>query len=235
MANDKQVHAKLKGLQKAWDRAEEKRPDQQLDDGDYVGKPVEMSVNVAKSGRVQCVTRWQVTQGKAKGGSIRRYDGLEDETQMSYFKGYAAILGFEVPENLTDIPEAVEDFVKNNDDEYKMSVRTQKEGDFKNVYINGLADAEGLEHEDEEDNKPKNTKGGKKKDVEAEAEDEFEFEEEQNVIVTLKSGKVVEGTVIEFDDNTVTIQDEDEDQFEIKKSRIESVEEKKKKSSGKKG
>ena len=230
MSNDKQIHAKLKAAQKAWSTSEEKRPDAPLDDGEYIAKPDEMRIDVSKSGRLQCVTKWAVTQGPDKGGSIRRYDGLDDEVGMSYFKGYAAIIGLEVPESMADLPEAVEDFVDNNSDEFKMVVRTQKDGDFKNVYINGLAD--GSEELEQEGEKPKNKKStSKKKDLEEETppeKEEFVFEEGQVVEITLKSGKSVEGSVVEVTETTVTVEADDDEQYEIKLARIDSVEERKK-------
>lgn len=233
MANEKQIHAKLKAAQKSWSSSEEKRPESQLEDGDYIAKPAEMRIDVAKSGRLQCVTKWQVTEGSSKGGSIRRYDGLDDEVGMSYFKGYAAILGLEVPDAMSDLPEAVEDFVENNADTYKMSVRTQKDGDFKNVYINGLADGgEGLDQEEDEKKSAKKTSASKKKDLEEDddgGDDGFDFEEGQEVTITLKSGKSVSGTVSEVTETTVTVEDDNDDAYEIKLARIESVEERKKK------
>lgn len=227
MGKENVVHARLAKLQKSWSKTEARRPDAQLEDGDYAAELTELRVDVSKSDRLQVVSKWKAVEGPNKGGSVTRYDGIDDETGMSFFKGYAAILGIEVPEDLADLPDALEEFLKNNDDTFNITVKTKEGSDFKNTYVKGPvmdgSELDGSDTSGEADEPKKKTGKGKAKAAELE-EDVIELEEGKKYKITLKSGKSVTGTVVELEEDTITVDDENDESYSIKRSRIESAE-----------
>lgn len=113
-----------------------------LPDNDYLTKITDMFVGKSKAGKIQVVTAFEVVDGDLTGSSKRRYDGLEDETNISYFKQMCEVLGIEYPESLKDLPKILSDFVSGFAGLVKMTVKTK--GEFTNVYVNGVVENEDM-------------------------------------------------------------------------------------------
>ena len=131
----------LKGLQRKWGSATPRVAGTNLPDGEYVAKIESMVVNRAKkgNGRLQVVTKFEVQGGSEDGRTTSRYDGIEEEESMGYFKGYCEVLGVEIPDDLQELPDVLEDFVDNCQDTFQLTLATRNQ--FQNINIVGVGDA----------------------------------------------------------------------------------------------
>lgn len=137
MKKDKDIHSILKGLKSAWEDAEPITANT-IKDGDYVAKIESMEVNISKNKRPQVVTKFVIADGKFKGKDKLRFDGIDNDTSMSFFKGFAETLGIDLPEDITELPEILEDFVNSFDALVNISLKTK--GDYQNVFVKGLSE-----------------------------------------------------------------------------------------------
>ena len=101
-----EVALKLRKLSKAWSRSEARVAGSPIKDGDYIGKVVKMEVGESKKGRLQVATRFKIMDGKVKGQETSRFDGIETEENMDWFKGLCEVLGVDIPDDLEELPEA---------------------------------------------------------------------------------------------------------------------------------
>lgn len=162
MAVTKEIAKALKSLESSWETAEVRTPGSGLPDGDYAGKIVGMDINTSKKGRLQVVTRFKIVDGKNKGAEVMRFDGIDNDTSMSYFKGYCDIIGMDIPSDISDLPETLEEFVDSNKNEI-FSVNLKTKDEYQNVYVKGgqvdedelSGEESGTESSDEEEEKPK--------------------------------------------------------------------------------
>jgi len=137
----------LRSLEGAWKQAEPRSFDS-VKDGDYLAKLANMYVGVSKNERLQVISVFKIQDGAYKGAEVWRFDGIDNDVSMSWFKGYCEILGVDVPENISDLPDALEEFVANDGSLYNITVKTKDE--FQNVLVRGVNEFETrLEPEDE--------------------------------------------------------------------------------------
>ena len=161
----------------------------QIPDGDYVGDLKEMKMEESKaSGRLQVVSSYVILdEGDCEGKTVKRFDGLDNETSMGFFKGVCEVIGFEVPEDLELLQEAMDAFVadSNRMDLYKLTMKTSKGKDgktYSNLFVNGISDY---------------TKGdGTEETVEGEVIEE-EVEVEEGEVEGEVEGEIVEEVVEE--------------------------------------
>lgn len=176
MAVDKGIAKELSQLSKTWKNTQPIAGGYQtIPDGDYTVKITEMGVQKSKNGRLQVVTTFEVADGEHEGSTIKRFDGLTDERSIGYFKGMAEVIGLDLPNDITLLPEVLETFVNECGDFFEITVKTKNE--YQNVYVNGVSDA--VSEKDEEE----------VEDEEVEDEEVEEEEEEEEETPKKKSYK----------------------------------------------
>lgn len=202
MATD--VAKSLKKLSKVWSKTEPKQASgfSRLPDGKYVVNLVEMKVGISKKDRLQVATKFKVVKPKdAKGKETMTFHGLENENNIAYFKGFAEVLGLEVPDDIEDLPAAVESFVSDFEDTLTVELKTK--GDYQNLSIVAVGDSEvgGEEEEDDDDNG---------NDKEEEEEEEEEEEDNKNTKKEAENKKPVTQAKKESDDEEEEEEEEED-------------------------
>lgn len=162
------IAAKLSQLSKSWKRVQPITPSfATIPDNDYVADLKEMQVEESKkSGRLQVVSTYEIADGEFDGKTIKRFDGLDSEQSMGYFKGYCAVIGLELPDDMELLQESMDEFIANNKDLFDIRVVTN--GQYQNVYINGVSEF---------------AKGGEEEEVVEEVEEVVEEVEEVEEVV----------------------------------------------------
>lgn len=183
----KDIAKALKKYESSWENAEATRSSQ-IPDNDYIAKLVDMEVTFSKNKKLMVVSTFKIADGKLKGREVKKFDMLETDQNMSYFKGYCEVLGIDIPDSITDLPEALAEFVDGFKELVNITVKTKDE--YQNIYIKGVSDHDSDgddddddEDEDEDDKKSKKSKKkskSKSKDEDEEDEDEEEEEEEED-------------------------------------------------------
>lgn len=178
-----EVSKELRKLGKVWQKTEAKQGGggNRIEDGEYVLKLLSAEVGHSKKGRLQVAIKYKIRRPKdMKGKETMTFHGLENENNIAYFKGLAEVIGLELPDEMEDLPEALENFVDECEDDLTVKFKTNSKG-FQNMTILAVGDneveqAEGSEEEgsdngdDDDDGKKKKKK--KKKDEEEEEEEE---------------------------------------------------------------
>ena len=183
------VSKELKKLSKTWSKTEAKQGGgggNRLPDDEYKLKLLSMEVTKSKNGRLQVASKFKVRRPKElKGKETMTFHGLENENNIAYFKGFCEVIGLELPDDMEELPEALESFVDECEDEFTVKLVTNK-GGFQNMTILAIGDnevasaeeeeeessEEGSEEEDEDDDDKKKKKKKKKKEEEEEEEEE---------------------------------------------------------------
>lgn len=178
MATD--IAKSLKKLSKTWSKAEARTGGSQVKDGEYTAELVSMTIGTSKNGRLQVAEKYKITSGgKMKGKEITTYQGIESEQNIAYFKGHCEVLGVEIPDDMEDLPDALESFVDDNAEEFSIRVKTN-DGGYQNVTVVGTADGESSEEsEEEEENEEEENEEEENEEEEEENEEEEEEENEE--------------------------------------------------------
>jgi len=181
-----EVSKELRKLSKTWSKTEAKQGGggNRLPDDEYKLKLLSMEVTKSKKGRLQVASKFKVRRPKeAKGKETMTFHGLENENNIAYFKGFCEVIGLELPDDMEELPEALENFVDECEDEFTVKLVTNK-GGFQNMTILAVGDnevatseeeeepsgEEGEEGEDDDDDKKKKKK--KKREEEEEEEED---------------------------------------------------------------
>lgn len=109
-------------------------------DSDYVGDLKEMKLTEAKKEphRLQVETTIEIADGDYIGKTVKRFDGVEDEQGMGYFKNICEVIGFDIPDDMNLWQEAMDEFIANNKDLF--NITTKSNNGYTNVYINGVSE-----------------------------------------------------------------------------------------------
>lgn len=132
-----EIIASLNKLDGAWRKAEP-RTSGNLPAGDYLCRIDGMPVVKSKGGNTMVVTDYTVWDGKYKGSKGKKFDLLETQQNLDFFKGYCEVLGIEAPEKMKDLPYALNDFVEGNKSLVWFTVR-EKDGNT-NTSLKAVAD-----------------------------------------------------------------------------------------------
>jgi len=135
------INMDLRKLSKTWSRTEAKAGGggSGIKDGDYVAEIVSMDVNNSKkTNRLQVVEKFRIAEGKYKGKEVSQYHGIESEQNIGFFKGHCEVIGLEVPEDPSDLPNALETFVSENSDMFDVRLKTN-DGGYQNVTVLSVA------------------------------------------------------------------------------------------------
>ncbi len=157
-------------------------------DGDYVADIKELKLADSKAGRLQVITTVEIIDGELAGKTVKRFDGVEEETGMGYFKNLCEVIGLDLPDDLRLWQEAMDVFVgdENRIDLYDVTVKTnpgKEGGSYSNLYINGVSDlVKGGEEQVEEEVQEEVVE----EVVEEEVQEEVAEEEVQEIVVPPK-------------------------------------------------
>jgi len=177
MGKNKELHKELKSLQSQWKQAEP-RTFSTIADGDYVAKITEMSVETSKSGRIQVVTTFKIADGKMKGKEVKKFDGISSEQNMQFFKGYCQVLGIEIPEDLSDLPEALDEFVSEFESLVNIAAVTKDE--YQNIRVKGLSEYESGDDDDSESSDDDDDSSEDDDDEDSDDDDDAEDDEDED-------------------------------------------------------
>lgn len=152
MADMKKI---LAGAQKNWDKAKKRvKTDpggfQEYEDGRYTARLVSAKLGQSESSqRNQITFGWKFEDGEYEGKIKNNYQGIDSEDNLYFLGRDLERLGYEVPDDLTDLPDILEDIEKTK----PLAMITLKtKGDFQNLYIRKvLADDEEEEETEEEE------------------------------------------------------------------------------------
>ena len=185
------VNVQLSQLSKMWKKSVAQQATYSVvADGNYVGDLKEMKLGQAKNtGRIQVVSTYEIADGDYQGKTVKRFDGLDNETSMGYFKGYCEIIGLDIPEDLELLQDTMDEFVANNTDLFNITVKTTKgEGDktYSNVYVNGISEYTKAEEEQAEEEEAAEEEQTEEEEA---AEEEEQAEEAEEVKAPLKQFK----------------------------------------------
>ncbi len=130
------MKSKLKSLQKDWKGAEPKRGSQPLPDDNYIVRIVDAVVEEAKSSqRLQIRWNMNVIDGEFSNKKLVKFDGLEDSDNLDWLQGSLEALELDIPDNLEDIGEVLEDAAG-----LAVDVTVRNKDEYSNVYFNELAE-----------------------------------------------------------------------------------------------
>lgn len=138
------VSKDLKKMSKVWTKTEAKQGGggNRLPDGEYKLKLVSMEVTKSKKGRLQVATKFKVRKPKdLKGKETMTFHGLENENNVAYFKGFCEVFGIELPDDMEELPEALEAFVNECEDDLTVKFKTNT-GGYQNMTILAVGENE---------------------------------------------------------------------------------------------
>lgn len=141
MSVDAQIHDELAQLDGTWKDTQAAKGGANIPDGDYVSKLTSMLINKSKNQRLQVASTFTIFDGNYAGKEIMRFDGLNNEQSISFFKAYAETIGLELPESMTDLPAAIDAFMDSFDSLVNITMKTK--GEYQNLYVKGLVDYQG--------------------------------------------------------------------------------------------
>lgn len=128
----------LAALDGVWKETAANKGGVNIADGDYVTKLSSMEINKSKKGRLQVVSVFTVADGNYMGKELYRFDGLDNETSISYFKAMCETVGLEYPESMVQLPDAIKEFTDHFDGMINITMKTKN--DYQNLYVKGLVD-----------------------------------------------------------------------------------------------
>lgn len=179
----------LRALNKHLDAAKEKAAESaggydEFDDGKYRARAVAAEIGVSQNKRVQVVITWKFLDGDYKGKEKKDFEGLA-ENHLPYLLRKLDAMGYDTTE-LEDLEgelkQILDDIKKSKP---KCKIRLKTKGDFQNVYVDGVLDAEEEEADEddeeaeEESPKKKSKKSKKDDDDEEDDADEDDADEEE--------------------------------------------------------
>lgn len=138
MALTREVSKALKSLESQWKATEPTTGFTQFSDGDYIGTPINMEIGLSKNNRLQVVTTFRIDDGQYAGEEYRKFDGINDEVGIGWFKGYCEVLGIDIPDEMEDLQDTLDAFIDSNPPAFHLTLKT-KDG-FQNCYLKGAAE-----------------------------------------------------------------------------------------------
>jgi len=155
------VSKDLRNISKMWAKTEPRTFGSGLADDIYRAELVSMTIGKSKKMRLQVASKFRVVKGENKGTEVTRFDGIENENNVAFFKGYLEVIGCPISEDSEELKSELEDFVDKNEDTFDITLVT-KNG-FQNIQVGGVAGTiEGEEPEPEEKTERRNRGNGKR-------------------------------------------------------------------------
>jgi hypothetical protein len=139
----KSLLKKLAGLQSSWKKSTPQKGGIVVPDGDYVVRFDSAVLETAKSsGRLQINFTMVILTEEYAGKKIHKYTGMDDAQSLPYLQGDLETLEIEIPENINDIGDALEQVGG-----LVAQVTQQTRDDFINLYIQELLNPDDYEGE----------------------------------------------------------------------------------------
>lgn len=136
MTEENMIHEELAKLDGTWQQTEARSGGVNVPDDDYISKLTKMYINKSKKGRLQVCSLYTIADGNYEGKEIMRFDGLDNEQSIAFFKGYCETIGLEIPTSMTDLPAALVAFTDGFDGLVNITMKTK--GEYQNLYVKGL-------------------------------------------------------------------------------------------------
>ena len=142
MAEDKNVAAELDALQDMYEKTAAKTFSS-IPDNNYIATITNMKIAKTSSNKIQAQIKHTIVEGEFEGKSQMQFFNIDNEEGFAYFKGFAQVVGMELPAKMSDLQAAMNDFVAAFSGKLKITVKEGKSKDgtpsgFKNVYVNGF-------------------------------------------------------------------------------------------------
>lgn len=134
----KNISKELAKLEDAWEGAEPEQGGIAVKDDDYVASIDSMEIAFSKKKNLMCVTDYKIADGTYEGKIVKKFDMLQSEQNLSYFKGYCEVLGIEYPDSIADLPDAITEFMDNFDSLVNITLKTKD--DAQRLYIKGVSE-----------------------------------------------------------------------------------------------
>lgn len=134
--DENQIHAELAALDGVWKETAAAKGGTTVPDGDYVTNVTRMEIGKSKAGRLQVITIFTVVDGNYFGKELFRFDGLNNEQSISFFKAMCETLGLEYPTDMTDLPAAITTFMDTFGGLVNVNMKTK--GEYQNLYVKGV-------------------------------------------------------------------------------------------------
>lgn len=233
-------NTKLKALNKSWKEAAKREPAgfSDLEPAVYL---MGIQGELGEFGpQKKLAIRWSyiVQEGEAAGAVQSDFDNMETEENLFWIQSKLAKLGYELPEDITDLPEILEEI--SNEIPVARCKVVEKDG-FTHVYVNKVVEESGGQTREDilgEEKPSEKPKGKGKKKTEAEPEPEtksrgrkkkaaetVEFEVGDKVKFT-EEGEKFTGTISEINDDTADVEVDDTDEvWDVELSDLSKVEE----------
>jgi hypothetical protein len=142
------------------------------DDGKYIAKLVKAELTESESsGRLQVDFSWRFEEEPYEGKIKHAYQGIETEDNMYYLGRDLERLGYELPDNLADLPETLEAITAEG---MIARIALKSKGDFQNVYIQKVINQDEDDSDDEAIDEAAETPDDEAEETEEEATDEDE-------------------------------------------------------------
>lgn len=176
---------RLKAANKDWKSAREKAAEggvgvTEFEDGRYLARLVKAEIAESAGGRLQCVFHFKFEKGEGTkaedyGGRVKfDYQGLESEQNLEFLGRRLAQLGYDLPEDLTEIQDILADLMKERP---LCKIRLKTKGEFQNVYLDRVVSDEDEEDAADEEDETEESDAADESDDAEETDDEEEEEE----------------------------------------------------------
>lgn len=145
------VQDKLKKLKKAWKSAEARAGFTPVPDGTYQVRIKDATLEESKaSKRLQVCWELEIISDEHEGRKLFKRDGVDDESQLEWFKGNLETLELEAPAEIAGITDVLGEAVG-----LAVEITVKTANEFQNIYFNdlieGVDEEEGDEEEDDDD------------------------------------------------------------------------------------
>lgn len=131
----KDISSKLRSIQELWESADT-IANSNVSDGDYDATIEKMEVTVSKKDKLMVTITFKIIGTDHDGKEIMSFFVLENLTGAGFFKGFADVIGFELPQEAQELPEALTVFKEEFKDICQLRLNT-KNG-YQNIDITGV-------------------------------------------------------------------------------------------------
>ncbi len=127
---------RLKSLQELWAQTEAIKG-YIVPDGKYDLAIEKMEMNDGSAGRLQVIVSYIILGGDQDGKKPKQFFGMETPVGIGFFKGYCEVIGLEIPEDMTELPQAIDAFYPGFKGILHVIMRTK--GEYQNIYLTDVS------------------------------------------------------------------------------------------------